>query len=418
MNSPYFSGGGVPSFMPPPGLMQSLIERDKQMQEDAKSIGKMAGSFTAGIGGAIGGASNPGVFGGDTSATSGAMQGFMHNFNAGMNGGGASGFAGMVGGGGQGGGGGPMNFKQLAALGKTSDGLRETIRSMTPTVEGQDVKILGMTDEEWKHAGTYDKVNALGMYQQQQQMQAAEQGRRLGMLQYEQIARQVNADREFGLAMNRAQGRIGNETLAHGNGPVQPRPVGFADFAAAASPEAWQSTRNVGNLVDMARLAQANERSPNSLGFQEDPVSGLRFATWGNSVLPSGMNPNKASEVVELTAPDGTKLGYGIRNRTGTQPVKTGAITAQDQFEALQAEKRALINAKGRSVKTDYPVYDAGIAQIDEQLKALQGGKPAAAAAPAAPQPLPKSKDELKVGTVYETSRGPAKWDGEKFVTQ
>jgi hypothetical protein len=46
-----------------------------------------------------------------------------------------------------------------------------------------------------------------------------------------------------------------------------------------------------------------------------------------------------------------------------------------------------------------------------------EGGKPAAA--PAAAEtvlPFPKEKSQLKKGAVYQTSRGPATWDGAQFV--
>lgn len=43
---------------------------------------------------------------------------------------------------------------------------------------------------------------------------------------------------------------------------------------------------------------------------------------------------------------------------------------------------------------------------------------PAQAPAAAAPIPLPKSKADLKAGTTYQTARGPATWDGEKFTLQ
>lgn len=33
------------------------------------------------------------------------------------------------------------------------------------------------------------------------------------------------------------------------------------------------------------------------------------------------------------------------------------------------------------------------------------------------PLPMPKTRDELKTGEVYNTARGPAKWDGTKFVS-
>jgi hypothetical protein len=33
-------------------------------------------------------------------------------------------------------------------------------------------------------------------------------------------------------------------------------------------------------------------------------------------------------------------------------------------------------------------------------------------------QPLPKSKDLLETGKVYQTARGPAVWDGQEFIAQ
>ena len=35
-----------------------------------------------------------------------------------------------------------------------------------------------------------------------------------------------------------------------------------------------------------------------------------------------------------------------------------------------------------------------------------------------APAKLPGTKAELQAGTVYQTTRGPSKWDGEQFVPQ
>jgi len=50
-------------------------------------------------------------------------------------------------------------------------------------------------------------------------------------------------------------------------------------------------------------------------------------------------------------------------------------------------------------------------------LKRLEAGAAAgSASAESQPVALPKDAKELKIGTVYNTARGPAKWDGKKFL--
>jgi hypothetical protein len=60
------------------------------------------------------------------------------------------------------------------------------------------------------------------------------------------------------------------------------------------------------------------------------------------------------------------------------------------------------------------------IATIEDERQSIYSGtwKPGEATAPTAPTvlPLPAKKEELVNGHIYQTSRGPAKWDGEKFV--
>ena len=52
---------------------------------------------------------------------------------------------------------------------------------------------------------------------------------------------------------------------------------------------AWQNPQ----FNDLAKLYQG--KSGTGMSFEEDPVTGSRFARSGNSVLPSGMNPDKAT---------------------------------------------------------------------------------------------------------------------------
>ncbi len=51
---------------------------------------------------------------------------------------------------------------------------------------------------------------------------------------------------------------------------------------------------------------------------------------------------------------------------------------------------------------------------VKKRQQAAGGGKSTAVDS----QPLPEKKEELKKGTLYQTARGPAVWDGEKFVKQ
>jgi hypothetical protein len=46
------------------------------------------------------------------------------------------------------------------------------------------------------------------------------------------------------------------------------------------------------------------------------------------------------------------------------------------------------------------------------------GGAPGGKTAKTAAKPLPDTQDELEEGEIYQTSRGPAKWDGSQFIPQ
>ncbi len=88
-------------------------------------------------------------------------------------------------------------------------------------------------------------------------------------------------------------------------------------------------------------------------------------------------------------------------------------ITANEKLRALNLQMEALM-------KFPSPENRAAAAAISKRIDTLmEGGNaatPATDTAPPAAQPLPKSKTELKKGQTYQTARGAAVWDGEKFT--
>lgn len=98
---------------------------------------------------------------------------------------------------------------------------------------------------------------------------------------------------------------------------------------------------------------------------------------------------------------------------------------------ALMAQRKQAVAALTQAAKdkntSGIGQANADIARIDKQL--MNFGSPEAPATdsqpdsdsqpPAeAPSPMPKTKAELKKGTVYQTSGGPGTWNGEGFDLQ
>ena len=104
---------------------------------------------------------------------------------------------------------------------------------------------------------------------------------------------------------------------------------------------------------------------------------------------------------------------------------RSGTISNLEKSRRLALVQAGTADEK-KAVNED---YDRRIAEAKQEItnRIMQGGQQAAApqqpapvSAPAAqapaPLPLPTSQDQLKAGQVYNTSRGPAKWDGKQFV--
>lgn len=95
-------------------------------------------------------------------------------------------------------------------------------------------------------------------------------------------------------------------------------------------------------------------------------------------------------------------------------------LAIKDQTEQVikKVENRLMTKEEGRAKLAELEKKDAGLAQVEQNLRSSPGladAKPTRAAAPAA---MPKAKAELKSGQVYQTARGPAKWNGTAFEAQ
>lgn len=105
------------------------------------------------------------------------------------------------------------------------------------------------------------------------------------------------------------------------------------------------------------------------------------------------------------------------------------ASEASNLKAAMAAEMRDAFPEEKAKIKEAYqPMLDAiaeSRKQMDDDFKHLRKKfdlPPAREDAPPPPKPtvlaMPKTKAELKSGSIYQTSRGPAKWDGTNFEAQ
>lgn len=206
--------------------------------------------------------------------------------------------------------------------------------------------------------------------QQDQQMQMDAAGRQKQEFDYQQQQRTAGAAMMKDPALN----GVGP------TGPVQPdfSPQNIMGAAARAGvvldPEKVMAIMQRGGNTqkDFFTRAEADKATPLAPGF-------LRAILGPNQaqVIP---DMSAAGKAVPITGPGGEDLGFGLPGRAGVTPIKTGDVTEKDQFTALQAEKRTLIAAKGKSSQSAAGAYDAAIAHIDGKLTELQaadkkGGK-------------------------------------------
>lgn len=220
-----------------------------------------------------------------------------------------------------------------------------------------------------------------GMAEKKQQMGFAAQDQ--GFRQAEATRAQANFDYQG--QQRAAAHRMMQDGVFSGVGPTGPMQPDFSPnaFLGAAGRAGYDMSPH-----DIAQLMEAGRRENAPAFFQRGdaekaaPIApGFLRAVLGpntSQVIPDMTN---AGAAVPITGPNGEDLGFGLPGRSGVTPLRSGEVTEKDQFTALQAEKRALIAAKGRSLPSAQAAYDAAIAELDKTLSGLKPGKGGAAAA-------------------------------------
>lgn len=151
--------------------------------------------------------------------------------------------------------------------------------------------------------------------------------------------------------------------------PQPARDVGLADIVQAAGQSGL--TLEPTSLAQLLRAEQMGQRgnAGASLAFQEDPVTGARLATFGNSLIPTGTNPAKQqAQAVAITDDQGNVIGQAIPGRNGMQLVRTPpkGFTDRDKLNALTKQMATEYNMEKRK-------------KLSAQIEALLNGEAAAA---------------------------------------
>jgi hypothetical protein len=145
--------------------------------------------------------------------------------------------------------------------------------------------------------------------------------------------------------------------------------------ALAQNPAAVNAPANTVGAGVVEQALKGGGRQ-NALDFQEDPVSGMRFATYGNVLSPSGVNPSRAAEVVQLRGPNGEDLGFATRGKSGVQPLKTGQVKDLDRYNRLSKQLNTLIAAQAKVAWKEEATaqYQKEIDAVMEQIAGLERG--------------------------------------------
>jgi hypothetical protein len=255
----------------------------------------------------------------------------------------------------------------------------KALRAMAVDGMGMDPEQVDKMDEGTLQ-GHLESVAVRNVMSQMQQREQQSQFATEDQAFQREAADRALADQDYTLQQRQAAARFMQDPAFSGVGPSGPVEQQFnpqSIMGAASRAGMDMSPRDVAVMMNQQGSPQffnrgeADKATPIAPGF-------LRAVLGPNNaqIIP---DMSEAGAAVAIKGPGGEDLGFGLPGRSGVTPLKTGGVTDKDQFNALQAEKRALISAKGRSVRTDHPVYDSAIAKIDEQLAGLQEEKPKAA---------------------------------------
>lgn len=148
---------------------------------------------------------------------------------------------------------------------------------------------------------------------------------------------------------DRAQGALPGEWMRSAGEPsnyveqnAAPRGLNLASYVDAAGRTG--AKLDPGILRDYMGQTAGGEPA---LSFEEDPITGNRYVRAGKQLLPSGINPGKASATAEdILDADGNIIGRGIRNPRGgfTMLPKDKGLTDKDRLAALTKQLQSAVD--------------------------------------------------------------------------
>jgi hypothetical protein len=260
---------------------------------------------------------------------------------------------------------------RINMAGKSADFARKAMGDQAPM-------LTGVTDEEWQNLGSRDKAAAMQGWQQQQTL-----AQMMAKTKMEQGQTDAN---DF---YSKIGGSLSDQINSAPMDPLTEQPMtedpNTAALVSRLSPEQQAVIRAIGKAGPGNRgagavmaplvksiLGQGVNPTP-SLEFQEDPVSGARFAAYGHTLQPSGVNPAKARPTTEMVDDgSGGQVPVLVNPKTGAgTALRTGGVTPQDQFKSASAMNLAKMQKALTMIAT--PGLDTNtLSQAQQMLKEAQ----------------------------------------------
>lgn len=236
--------------------------------------------------------------------------------------------------------------------------------------------------DQWDTLSSQDRIARTQAFVQsqtiKQALDRASQDTRLGELKISDLKRQFDAEDAMQRVLKDAGTMMPMEALALGSGPINPPAVqptpdrfirGFTQNPMAINSRAGAP------VLERILAAQAQQKDaffrPGDTNFALPGVP---------NVLRIPLGPNSSQlvdagngQAIAIVGPNGENLGFGLPGRT-TQPLKSGAITPQDQFDRMSQLHREYIRQAGESAK--FGQKDAAAAwqaQADALAKEMNG---------------------------------------------
>ena len=304
-------------FAPVPGLSEMLMQRNRDTQDALGNIGQFAGALGAGAIGAVQASGQPQVLaeGGQTPSTGmAALKGGLMNFNKAYTGTGDS-------------------FKQFAAMGKMADTTRSLLDAQTPRTPDQQPKVMGYTDDEWKHLGTADKVQAFQATKQAMDQKTAMLGYDTAMQHFAQIQQQMAEQkkaREADARFSAAYAQASSPKLNTGDN-------GFSMYANMAT----------GNAVTPGQSPNGQQMLDMAIRSGMTPRAALDVARSGYEVAQAKANPLEKN-VRFVKSPGGFNVAIGDGGQFQFEPAMPGSLVKPSRDPYAEMDYRTLAERENK----------------------------------------------------------------------